>query len=275
MLKERARIVAGGLFIVDLLLVTFAFFLSFWLRSSVVPAVGLIPSHLYPLRLYLPLLPIALLIWSALLLRFNLYHSQRTTSLLAETWDIVRVCITGTLLLALVIYLWRLDQKLLGNDLISRLWILLFVTTTFLLLAGRMILVRISARWVRVHGYNYRTLLIAGTNETARKIARSIEAHPHWGYRIVGFVSERGEAPRADIAGHPHLGQIEEIPAIVEEKVVDEVIFALHRQELHRLESLLLQLEEQGIRTRLALDLFPHAKARVQVGTLEELESAK
>jgi len=132
-------------------------------------------------------------------------------------------------------------------------------------------LVRVSARWVRFHGYNYRTVLIAGSNETARKIARKIEEHPYWGYRIVGFVSERGEGPETSLEGHPHLGQIEEIAAIVEENVVDEVFFALHRQELHRLESLLLQLEEQGVRARLALDLFPHAKARVQIGTFEEL----
>ena len=271
MLKERARIVAGGLFIVDLLLVTLAFLFSFWLRSSVLPAIGLSSTHLYPLRLYLPLLPVALLSWGALLLRFSLYHSQRTTSLLVETWEIFRVCVTGTLLLALVIYLFRLDQKLLPNDLISRLWILLFVAITFLLLAGRMILVRLTARWVRTHGYNYRTVLIAGTNETAKKIARTIEEHPYWGYRIVGFVSEKGEQLELSFSGHPHLGRIEEIPSIVEENVVDEVIFALDRQDLHRLESLLLLLEEQGIRTRLALDLFPHAKARVQIGTFEEL----
>ncbi len=271
MLKERARIITGGMFLVDLSLVAVAFLLSFWLRSSVLPALGLVSSHLYPLKLYLPLLPVALLIWGVLLLRINLYHSQRTASLLAEAWDIVRVCITGTLLLALVIYLLRLDQILLGNDQISRLWILLFIGTTFLLLAGRMILVRLSARWVRIHGYNYRTVLLAGTSETARKIARTIEEHPYWGYRILGFVSERGEESNPRLGRHLHLGTIEDIPAIVEENVVDEVIFALHRQELHRLESLLLLLEEQGIRTRLALDLFPHAKARVQVGTLEEL----
>jgi exopolysaccharide biosynthesis polyprenyl glycosylphosphotransferase len=114
-------------------------------------------------------------------------------------------------------------------------------------------------------------VLIAGTNETARKIARTIEQHPYWGFRILGFVSEQGDEPQAAVEGHPHLGPMEEIATIVEENVVDEVIFALHRQELHRLENLLLQLEEQGIRARLALDLFPHARARVQVGTFEEL----
>ena len=271
MLKERARIIAAGLFAIDLLLVAMAFFLSFWLRSTVMPAVGLSESHLYPLRLYLPLLPVALIVWGALLLRFNLYHSQRTTSLLEETWDIARVCITGTLLLALIIYLFRLDQKLLGNDLISRLWILLFVATAFVLLAAHMTFIRLSARWARVHGYNYRTLLIAGTNETAQKIAQTFAEHPHWGYRIAGYVSEHGVQSESHEKGIAYLGLIEDIPTIVEENVIDEVVFALDRQEFHRLESLLLLLEEQGIRARLALDLFPHAKARVQVGMLEEL----
>jgi len=271
MLKERARIITGGLFVADLLLVTVAFLLSFWLRSSLLPTLGLMSSHLYPLRLYLPILPMALLIWGGLLLRFNLYHSRRTTSLLAETWDIVRICITGTLLMALVIYLFRFDQILLADDQISRLWILLFVATVFLLILGRVVLVRLTARWIRAHGYNYRTVLIAGTNEKAIKIARTIADHPYWGYRILGFVAESPDAPAATLQTIQLLGQIEDIPEIVEENVVDEVIFALQQQDLSRLESLLLLLEELGIRARVALDLFPHAKARVQIGTLEEM----
>jgi exopolysaccharide biosynthesis polyprenyl glycosylphosphotransferase len=142
---------------------------------------------------------------------------------------------------------------------------------TFLLLTGRTICVRLIARWVRVHGYNYRTVVIAGTNDTAWKIADTIEGHPYWGYRILGFVTERGEGESADMGNRKHLGRIEDIPSLIEEHAIDEVIFALHRQELHRLEGLLLLLEEQGVRSRLALDLFPHAKARVQVGKLEEL----
>lgn len=271
MLKERARIVFVGLLVVDLILVTGAFFLSFWLRSSLLPELGLMPSHLYPLELYLPILPISLLIWGGLLLQFNLYHSQRTASLLSETWDIVRVSIAGTLLLALVIYLLRLDRTLLGNDEISRLWILLFVALGFLLITARVVLVRLTARWVRLRGYNYRTVLIAGTNETARKIAATIGDHPYWGYRVLGFVSESQDDSLGPIDESLVLGRVDEIADIVEGHVVDEVIFALHRQEPNQLENLLLQLEEQGVRTRLALDLFPHARARVQVGTLEEL----
>ena len=98
MLKERARIVAVGLLIVDLALVVVAFFLSFWIRNDILPGLGLSPSDLYPLKLYLPLLPIVLIIWGSLSLSFHLYHSQRTASILVEMWDIVRVSIAGTLI---------------------------------------------------------------------------------------------------------------------------------------------------------------------------------
>ncbi len=65
------------------------------------------------------------------------------------------------------------------------------------------------------------------------------------------------------------LGGIEDIPRIVESNVVDDVIFAVHRRELDRLEDLFLSLQEQGIRTRFAMDLFPHTRARVEIEELD------
>ncbi len=59
MLKERARIIATGLLGVDRRLVGAAFFLGFWIRSDLLPQIGSL-SRLYPLREYLPLLPLAL-----------------------------------------------------------------------------------------------------------------------------------------------------------------------------------------------------------------------
>ena len=78
-----------------------------------------------------------------------------------------------------------------------------------------------------------------------------------------------GEEPSARLGPYPVLGEIEDIPRIVESNVVDDVIFAVHRRDLDRLEDLFLSLQEQGIRTRFAMDLFPHTRARVE---LEELD---
>src|SRR4030095_2097433 len=51
--------------------------------------------------------------------------------------------------------------------------------------------------------------------------------------------------------------------------IVDDVIFAVGRRDLDRMEDLFLALHERGIRTRFALRLFPHTPAKVE---LEELD---
>ena len=106
-----------------------------WLRSTVLPALlpGLFTTELYPLRAYLPLVPLAVTIWGALLLISGEYRSHRTVPLLDEAWDVVRTSITGSVVFTLMIYVFRLDEALLGDDLISRSWILLFSVLACLL----------------------------------------------------------------------------------------------------------------------------------------------
>ena len=87
MLKERARILSVAIFLLDLSLVSIAFLSAFSLRNSLLPRVapGAFPSRLYPLSAYLPLLPLALTIWGALLLSAGRYRSHRTWDPLEST----------------------------------------------------------------------------------------------------------------------------------------------------------------------------------------------
>jgi exopolysaccharide biosynthesis polyprenyl glycosylphosphotransferase len=271
MLKERARILAVSIFLLDLALVAAAFLSAFVLRSSLLPylAPGAFPSRLYPISEYLPLLPLALLLWGSLLLSSGRYRSHRTVPLLEEALAVIRVCMTGAVLFTLILYVGRIDERLLGDDKISRFWVLLFAVFSCLFLLTEKIAVRLTSRYVRLRGFNYRTVLIVGTSPTALEIADSIVGHRYWGYRLLGFI-ESGRDPAEPWTGRsPILGEISDIPRIVENNVVDDVIFAVHRRELDRLEDFFLSLQEQGIRTRFAMNLFPHTRARVQ---LEELD---
>jgi exopolysaccharide biosynthesis polyprenyl glycosylphosphotransferase len=270
MLKERARFVASVLLVIDLAAVAAAFLLAYWLRDSVLPAIGLRPRQLYPLRLYIPLLPLILVIWGLLLTRFGTYRSHRTISLMDEAWTIVRVSGLGAVLLVLCIYVLRLDAALLGGDEISRLWIFLFAFSSAVCVLADRTMVRVLSRYVRAHGYNYRTILIVGTGAAATSLVASIERHGYWGYQILGFVHSDDEAV-TNATLQPTLGTVDDIPDLIAREVVDEVIFAVPRAALHRLEDLFLQLEEQGILVRLALDIFPHTRARLEVGDLEGL----
>ncbi len=69
MLKQQARLIASLVFLLDLALISAAFFLAHALRSHLLPALGgrWIPGALYPVERYLPLLPLALALWSVLL----------------------------------------------------------------------------------------------------------------------------------------------------------------------------------------------------------------
>jgi exopolysaccharide biosynthesis polyprenyl glycosylphosphotransferase len=274
MLKERARILTAAIFSLDLSLIAAAFLTAHWLRDTALPA--LVPAafggRLYPLADYLPLLPLALLIWGALLLSSGQYRSHRTVPIVEEATELLRVCIAGAVVFTLIIFALRLDAKLLADDQISRSWIALFVVLSGVLLLVEKLAIRLTARYVRLHGLNYRTVLIVGTNSTALEIADSFFAHRFWGFKVLGFVANGGDGAEqhpAAIGGLPVLGTLADIPRIVDGNPVDDVIFAITRRDLDRMEDLFLSLQEQGIRTRFAMDFFPHTRAQVQ---LEEIE---
>src|SRR5687768_12503327 len=271
MLKKQARLLNAVLFAVDLALVAAAALLAYWLRSTVLPALlpGLFTTELYPLRAYLPLVPLAVTIWGALLLISGEYRSHRTVPLLDEAWDVVRASITGSVIFTLLIYVFRLDEALLGDDLISRSWILLFSALACLLILAEKVALRLTSRYFRASGYNYRTVVIVGTGISGQTIADSIRSHRFWGFRILGMVESGSESDGETPPRWPVLGRMADLVQIVENNIVDDVIFAVGRRDLDRMEDLFLTLHERGIRTRFALRLFPRTPAKVE---LEELD---
>jgi len=272
MLKQQARLLSAILFVCDLVLVAAAALIAYWLRSTALPAVlpQVFSSHLYPLRAYLPLVPLAVAIWGALLLLSGEYRSHRTVPLVDEAWDVVRTSITGSVVFTLMIYVFRLDEALLGDDLISRSWILLFSGLACLLVLAEKVALRLTSRYFRASGFNFRTVIIVGTGASGQAIADSIRSHRFWGFRILGMVESGGDSEAdAPSSRLPVLGTLEDLPRIVENNIVDDVIFAVGRRDLDRMEDLFLALHERGIKTRFALRLFPHTPAKVE---LEELD---
>ena len=270
MLKERARLLNLSVFLVDLALVAVAFLAAHWLRSILLP--GLAPTRFhrefYPLASYLPLLPVALAVWGLLLLRSRRYRSHRVVPMLREAWEVLEVTGAALVVFTLLLYALRLDERLLPDDRVSRAWLLLFAGTAGVLLLAEKLLLRIVARYVRSRGLNYRTLLIVGTGAAGQAIARSISEHAWWGFRALGFVEING-GQRSTIAGLPVVGHVKDVQRIVQESVVDDVVFAVARRDLDDLEDLFLGLHEQGIRTFFAIDFFPHAKARAELSELD------
>ncbi len=82
----------------------------------------------------------------------------------------------------------------------------------------------------RKSGYNYRYLVMVGTNSRADEFARKIAARPELGYKLVGFVAESEESRREweEKGGRePVLGLIDDLRAILERERVDEMLVCL------------------------------------------------
>jgi exopolysaccharide biosynthesis polyprenyl glycosylphosphotransferase len=99
-----------------------------------------------------------------------------------------------------------------------------FAITTAVGVLSRLMM-RLVLVQARSSGYNYRFVLVVGTNEKARQVARKIECRPEFGCKIVGFVTEQSAEP--DPKDRTVLGNLADLKHILESERVDEVLVCL------------------------------------------------
>jgi lipopolysaccharide/colanic/teichoic acid biosynthesis glycosyltransferase len=142
--------------------------------------------------------------------------------------------------------------------------------------------------------------VIVGTNPQAIQMAVMVESGEDLGNRIVAFLQDQSAAaarpadglfrpadglfrpadslfrPADGLFRHDALRRayplrdLASLPAMLEDHVVDEVIFAVDKQELEQMEELFLSCEEEGVKTRVLVNLFPRLHADVY---LEKMQS--
>ena len=253
MFRQRARLLTTIVWVFDMAVTALAYPVSFALRRGLegheISGLGAIPSA-GPLSDYGWALWVALPVMTVLFYLNGVYESQRTRSIVSEIGRIFRSVLGGFLVLSAVAFLIR--------DLgFSRLLMLIFALVSGTLLAVERILIRQAARVARRQGFNYRNVLIVGTGERAARLGALVEGHRDWGLRLLGFLQTGQEA------GQPSggttalvIGRVEELPQVLDRLVVDEVLFAVPRQELAELEEWLTLCRDSGVRTLLALEAF-------------------
>ena len=62
-----------------------------------------------------------------------------------------------------------------------------------------------------------------------------------------------------------------QLPELLREHVIDEVIFAVGREGLEKLEETFLLCEEEGVKTRVLLTFFPHLISKVYLERLRDM----
>ncbi len=175
--------------------------------------------------------------------------------------DSFRQCGYGTVCLVIFEYLLRLELSRPFMALFAAYsWILLMV---FRLTAGRLVgVVR------REFGALHHVMLV-GLGERARRLGEALERSARFGIRIRGFIAEGATADTEVRLGAVYpVFPLAELPALLRQHVIDEIIFAVDSAKLAQLEEVFLVCDEEGVRTRIAVDFFPHVNSEMYLERL-------
>jgi len=268
MFRERARFYNRIQFFADLLLTCAAFPLAYFSRLHLSRALPqdldrLLNPELLPVAGYLWIVILAAGCWSAAAYSLGLYR----ISIRRSGWEKVRIALESSLILWLFLGFLSFALKLnLSRPLIG---FFVFYQAALLVLARFLVFMHAKRKGLFFPSKHFRNIVILGTGAKAREMGDLISRYSDWGFRILGYVdvSSAGTVkPEGDI-----LGGEPDLPRIIENNIVDEVIFIGDRLNLDRLNGILEVCKEQGIRARLAADFFPAKVTSLSMEFLEKI----
>jgi exopolysaccharide biosynthesis polyprenyl glycosylphosphotransferase len=257
---RRVRLLFG---LSDIVLTALAFQIAYWTRIAM-------NAHPIPFEHeFFLLFPIQVLlmggsmaVWVALGIWWQTYDRIDAAHPQVILRDAFRQCLVGAAAIVLFEFTLRLD--------LSRSFLTMFAALTWVLLcAFRLNAGRLLGMVRREFGApNY--VMVVGLGEAAMRIGRQIEASAAYGVRLSGFLAEPGDrAPEEiELAAKYPVRPLSELPELLRENVIDEVIFAVDSRRLAELEEVFLLCDEEGVRTRVSVDFFPHINSQVYLDRL-------
>jgi exopolysaccharide biosynthesis polyprenyl glycosylphosphotransferase len=269
MFERRSALLGFISRLVDLGLTALSFPLAYWVRMRVLTrmvAPGVVQPAIYPFWDYWRLFVGILIIWFLIGHFLRIYRDIELRSRQQLVFDAAKIIILGLMVLNAALYFVRADY-------ISRAFILTIAAVNFVLVvAGRMVLLGGSRR-LRDKLQRFHYCLIVGLGQNARELASLIEQSEPMGLRLIGFV-DPGTQAQSRISGlksqYPVFA-LADAYGILQNHVVDELLFAVNNDELERLESLIDRCHKEGIRTRVDLGFFPRTFPRVHLENLRHV----
>jgi exopolysaccharide biosynthesis polyprenyl glycosylphosphotransferase len=258
MLKHTARPTEAVLRFLDLTALILSLPAAFTLYQSVA---GYVHAKSVDQQAYWPPLLLTVLAWGLAAWVYRVYDA-RPRSVRDELLRIARAMVLVAFIVFALVFFAHLQW-------VSRLLTGFYFVVALGLICGNRILLRGLSRAVGSSPGATRYYAVVGSGELAAEIISKLRSHPEWGMRLAGFVLEDG-AQAAD----PNcviLGRVSQLAAILEEHVLDDVVFAVQRERLHAIEEAVKVCEEQGVGVMIALDVLRFGESRMSIGDLNGL----
>lgn len=245
-----------SLAVLDAVLIATAFVLAYWFRYSL--KVGPQIHEQLAFRAYVPLAVLLLGIMMPVLFLKGAYRLRMGTETLDEAGTIfssATITVAAIVVTSAMLHQWQYSRGV-----ILYVWILVIALT----ILGRS-LYRSVQTYCFQRGWGVRRLLVVGATDAGKMVMQSVTQRPDLGYQLVGFVVHRSAPPMRDFGRFRALGTVADIPGLLENGAVDEIILALPASAHEEVWPVLDLCQRRGVGFKLVPNLFELSLGKVQI----------
>lgn len=197
------------------------------------------------------------LFWIMLLLykeSFRIIRMERLESILFRT---IRLLMIHFAIIAIFCIALKYAQ-------VSRLRLIYFYLTFFVLLVCFRVFFMQFLKFVRSKGFNFRKVIIVGVNAMGERMSRILSKDLTSGYKVMGFFDDKVDSYK--IVDAPVLGAFEDVEDYLNTHKIDEMYVALHIDKVEVINKLTALCERYMVRIRYIPDFQQYTKTnRVEI----------
>ena len=233
----------------DFALLNVSFLLAYWLRYDLRLWPETAEFYDAPLSAYATAQAIFVVTALVVMLRQGLYRLRRTTQWLDE----IGMVMSGVTiaLSALVIVFFLVRPGVTSRAMLAYLW----GASIVILSASRLIV-----RWVvarrRRDGVGVSRVLVIGAGHLGKMVMQQIAGRPGLGYDLAGFCDDVACAQGINFGRFECLGPVRDLPLVVRDQRIDEIVIALPSAEHATILSIVGLCDRLGIDFRLVPDTY-------------------
>ncbi len=258
MRRHNGRLVLAQIAL-DIALINIAIALAWYIRYELLLTGPLGEGFYYqPYSAYLPLAIMLTLLTIAMFRIEGLYFPMRGRTFLDDFYTLVNGTTTAILLIMAITFFVR-------PLVYSRAVYVYAATLIVILLATARAVERMIRPRLRKHGIGVDRVLIVGAGEVGRALMRNVVAKPDLAYEIVGFVDDHDERGHTDIGRFRALGSITNLPMLLRDCLVDEVIVTLPWTAREKIITIMELCQRMRVSAKVVPDLFQLSLSRLVI----------
>lgn len=252
------------LVLLDAVLIGVSFLLAYQLRINFdwpEPLATVVPLEQYSSLMLLLILSIV-----TTLFFYQQYYIPRAASRVDQVYYTFSATSLGVLIsIALYTFIFKSDQ--ISLDYPRAMVVYAWILSIILLILGRVAHQLFRVWLLRTRNIGRDRLLIVGSGEMAKIVLQRVLGSPNLGYELIGIVNGADPQER-EFMGVPILGEVEDLPYLIEHYTIDEVLIAMPEKGHRATVRILAYCETERVSVKIFPDVFEYVTSEANIDDL-------